>query len=425
MTQLPAGWSTAPLGEVCRVVSGATPKTGRPDYWGEDIEWLTPKDMSLDRSKTLHRGLRRLSRSGYDSCSAQLFPEGSVIVSSRAPVGYVTIAGRPMCTNQGCKTAVPPEFIDPNFLYWFLLASTDDLQARASGTTFKELSAKEFGRTELKWPALPMQRRIVAIVEDHLSRLDAADAGLAAASHRLQAYESTALAAVSEGYGRPLADVAQIQGGIQKQPKRAPVDHAYPFLRVANVTSAGLDLGDIHRIELFQGEIERFRLIEGDLLVVEGNGSSSQIGRAVTWDGSIDPCVHQNHLIRVRPLAALHPRYLEAVWNSPQNRRALTNLSSSSSGLHTLSVSKLKTLSIPTPAVERQKQIVDSVVRLRDRRTRLGREVASARLRAYALRRSILVAGFSGRLTGRSGDLDVIEELAEDAAGPTGFMAGL
>lgn len=155
-----------------------------------------------------------------------------------------------------------------------------------------------------------------------------------------------------------LSEVAQIQGGIQKQSKRAPRENHYPFLRVANVTSKGLDLSEIHRIELFGDELNRLRLQRGDLLVVEGNGSPSQIGRAAIWNGAIDDCVHQNHLIRVRAGSVVLPEYLHLYWNSPANRDFLTAISSSTSGLHTLSVRKLQQVEVPIPPLEEQQRIV-------------------------------------------------------------------
>lgn len=157
----------------------------------------------------------------------------------------------------------------------------------------------------------------------------------------------------------PLSEVAEIQGGIQKQPKRAPRSNSFPFLRVANVTANGLDLAEVHTIELFDGELERYRLARGDLLVVEGNGSPSQIGRASVWDGSIQDAVHQNHLIRVRPKAVLDPRFLGHVWSSPSVRSDITAVASSTSGLHTLSVTKLKKILIPLPPFAEQCRIVD------------------------------------------------------------------
>ena len=273
------------------------------------------------------------------------------------------------------------------------------------------LGLKTIRAIPIPLPPLDEQRRIVDLLEDHLSRLDAASNYLDAGRLRLDLLEQTALANCRDGETRPLAEVTAIQGGIQKQPKRKPKDSAYPFLRVANVTANGLDLSEVHSIELFDGELDRLRLRAGDLLVVEGNGSASQIGRATLWDGSIADCVHQNHLIRVRPLDGLLPSYLEAVWNSPQNRSLLTDVASSSSGLYTLSVSKLKALSIPVPAVDRQRELVAQVEEVRDAKARLAHSVANATGRKGALRRAILAAAFSGRLTGSDTDLSATREM--------------
>jgi len=262
-------------------------------------------------------------------------------------------------------------------------------------------------------PDLGEQRRIVEILEDHLSRLDAARLEMARSRRRLDALWSATLSGARLGGEVALAQIADIQGGVQKQPRRAPVEHHYPFLRVANVTSSGLDLSDVHRVELFGEELERLRLQRGDLLVVEGNGSQSQIGRAAAWDGSIDDCVHQNHLIRVRPRSGIHPDYLEAVWNSPEHRQALMRVASSSSGLHTLSVAKLKRLSIPVPDVADQQRVVARVREVRDFISHLALAIQMSNQREVSLRRAVLAAAFEGRLTGRRSDDDVIEELAD------------
>ncbi|MET8373143.1 restriction endonuclease subunit S [Micromonospora profundi] len=155
-----------------------------------------------------------------------------------------------------------------------------------------------------------------------------------------------------------LSEVADIQGGIQKQAKRRPISNKYPFLRVANVHRGKLDLADVHEVELFDGELERFKLRRGDLLVVEGNGSPDHIGRAATWDGSIENCVHQNHLIRVRPTAVLLHEFLELVWNSPLVARHLREVAASTSGLYTLSTRKLKSVRLPLPPLAGQRRIV-------------------------------------------------------------------
>ncbi|MDG4840567.1 restriction endonuclease subunit S [Micromonospora sp. WMMD967] len=195
-----------------------------------------------------------------------------------------------------------------------------------------------------------------------------------------------------------LADVAEVQGGIQKQAKRRPVLNKYPFLRVANVHRGRLDLADVHEVELFDGELERFELRRGDLLVVEGNGSPDQIGRAATWDGSINSCVHQNHLIRLRPSGALLHEFLELVWNSPLVARHLREVAGSTSGLYTLSTGKLKSVRLPLPPLAEQGRIVTQVKEQLNNVDRLLAEIDRARQKSLALRVSLLSEAFAGRL---------------------------
>jgi type I restriction enzyme S subunit len=168
--------------------------------------------------------------------------------------------------------------------------------------------------------------------------------------------------ALPPGWGSTRLDrIATVSGGIQKQPKRAPKQNSVRFLRVANVGRGTLDLTDVRLIEVFEGELERYRLQAGDLLVVEGNGSPSQIGRSAVWTGAIDPCVHQNHLIRVRPHEGVLPQYLDYYWNSPAMSERLQALASSTSGLHTLSTGKLKLLPVLLPPLAEQRRIVEAI----------------------------------------------------------------
>jgi type I restriction enzyme S subunit len=248
-------------------------------------------------------------------------------------------------------------------------------------------------------PPICEQRRIVELLDDNLSRLDAGETLLACAALRVRAMEASSLSSAASGPESSLGEVAEIQGGIQKQPKRQPRENAYPFLRVANVTAHGLDLSEVHTIELFGAELERLRLHKGDLLVVEGNGSPSQIGRASVWDGSIQDCVHQNHLIRVRPGPGLLPAYLEAVWNSPKFRRNLTDVASSTSGLYTLSVAKLAKLRLAVPSPDEQQNQIRQVANVRRHARRLRDDATSSARKAQQLRRALLGAAFSGRLT--------------------------
>lgn len=406
-------WTRARLKDIGTWYGGGTPAKLNRDFWTDgDIPWLSPKDMGPD---VLTSTIDRVTAAAVVGSSTKLVPAGSVAVVTRSGIleRTVPVAVVPFATtmNQDMKAVVPHSGIDPRWIAWGLRAYERDLlrDTRKAGTTVASIEMPRFLGFELPVPALDEQRRIVAILEDHLSRLDAAVECLATSRRRLQSLEQAALAGCRDGELRRLGEVTAIQGGIQKQQKRAPRANAYPFLRVANVTADGLDLADVHSIELFDGELDRLRLQAGDLLVVEGNGSASQIGRAALWDGSIRDCVHQNHLIRVRPNDGLLPEYLEAVWNSPQSRSNLSDAASSSSGLHTLSVSKLKALSIPVPSVERQRQLVAQAGAVRTSRVELDAVLRDAVRRAGALRRSLLTAAFSGRLSGSARHSNVEE----------------
>ena len=133
---------TYSIGEVGKVISGGTPNSKDPDNFGGDIAWLTPADLSGYAKKYISHGARNLTQKGYRSCSAHIMPAGSVLFSSRAPIGYVAIAQNPLCTNQGFKSIIPNNSIDSEFLYYQLLCLKKSIQDMGSGTTFKEISAK-------------------------------------------------------------------------------------------------------------------------------------------------------------------------------------------------------------------------------------------------------------------------------------------
>ena len=195
-----------------------------------------------------------------------------------------------------------------------------------------------------------------------------------------------------------VAQVAEIQGGIQKQPKRAPADNPFPYLRVANVLRGSLDLTEVLEIELFSGELDKLRLCQGDLLIVEGNGSPAQIGRMAIWNGEIEDCVHQNHIIRARVFDEVVPQYAETYWNSPEGSSQVLAVASSTSGLYTLSVSKVSALPIPLPPLAEQRRIVAEVERRLSVVQQAEAAVEASLVRAERLRQSILKQAFSGKL---------------------------
>ena len=155
------------------IVGGGTPKTDVKNYWNDgDIPWLTPADMKWVKGKYVSSGQRNITVQALQASSAQLMPPGSVIYSSRAPIGYIAIAENDLCTNQGFKSIVLISTSLSDYLYYALIAATPEIQSRASGTTFKEISGTEFGQTLVPLPPLAEQCNIINKIERLLPELE-------------------------------------------------------------------------------------------------------------------------------------------------------------------------------------------------------------------------------------------------------------
>ena len=199
LTGSSSSWPTEQLGSVCKVVSGATPKTSISAYWEGDIPWLTPNDLSKNRSKVVSAGERAITKAGFDSCSTQIVPAGTVLFTSRAPIGYVAIAGAPLCTNQGFKSAIPNDTLLSDFLFWQLQALTEDIRSRASGTTFLEISAKGFSATQVVVPSLEVQRQVVDVIESQIDRYEGIIHAVKTLDNRIAAMRRSLLHAAFSG----------------------------------------------------------------------------------------------------------------------------------------------------------------------------------------------------------------------------------
>lgn len=196
---IPAGWRWCRMGDVSTVIGGGTPRTDRQDFFKGDIPWITPADLSRYREKTIAHGARFISRDGLDNSGARLLPAGTVLFSSRAPIGYVAIASSPVSTNQGFKSFVLNNELTPEYVYYYLQRARPLALQLASGTTFLEISGKKAAQLPIPVPPLPDQLRIVAEIEKQFSRLDEGVAALKRAQANLTRYRAAVLKAACEG----------------------------------------------------------------------------------------------------------------------------------------------------------------------------------------------------------------------------------
>lgn len=160
-------WITCKLSDLGMIVGGATPSTKQiQNYENGNISWITPKDLSCFKDRYIDRGERNITELGLKSCSTRLIPKNSILFSSRAPIGYIAIANKELCTNQGFKSIVPNENIDYLFLYYLLKYNKSNIENIGSGTTFKEVSATVMKNFEVKIPKSKNEQRKIASILD-------------------------------------------------------------------------------------------------------------------------------------------------------------------------------------------------------------------------------------------------------------------
>ena len=312
------------------------------------------------------------SRVGDQKSTAYRFDERHVLYAKLRP--YLNKVATPAFSGR-CSTELVPllpcDGVNRDFLAHLLRRkqTVDFVMASVTGTRMPRTDMKALMSMPVPFPSLDEQRRIASI----LNR--------AARMGRLRAQAADCLrefipALFIKMFGDPienpmgwkrqqLGNLGEVQGGLQVSKKRAIHPLEKPYLRVANVLRDQLVLSEIKSIRLTDREFARVRLRRGDLLVVEGHGNAAEIGRAAVWDGRVEDCVHQNHLIRVRPDRALViPEFACAYLNSSSGRQHLLRSGKTTSGLNTITTSDVRAceMYVPPPALQRRyADVVESV----------------------------------------------------------------
>jgi len=163
--QLDSIWPMVELGEICVIVGGGTPSTSTSDYWNGNIPWITPKDLSGYSSIYISEGAKNITDEGLKKSSAKMLPKNTILLSTRAPIGYVAIARTPLSTNQGFRNLILNKKCFSEYIYYILKSKTKLLNSLGSGATFKELSGGKLKQIKIPLPPLEVQKEIVALME--------------------------------------------------------------------------------------------------------------------------------------------------------------------------------------------------------------------------------------------------------------------
>jgi type I restriction enzyme S subunit len=174
------GWHTKRFDEFGELFSGSTPSTANSIYWGGDVVWITPADLSKLKSRYIHNSAKQITEKGLAACSTHLLPVGSIVLSSRAPIGYVALPTVPFCTNQGCKTVKLRDGYDSEFAYFNILFNIKKVKDLGEGTTFAEISKTALAGVELDFPTtLDEQKKIAEVLSTVDRAIEDADALIA------------------------------------------------------------------------------------------------------------------------------------------------------------------------------------------------------------------------------------------------------
>lgn len=283
----------------------------------------------------------------------------------------------------------------------------------ATGSTFPAVTGKVVRDLPILLPPANEQRRIADKLDRVLARVDAANEHLSRVAPLIKRFRQSVLEAAISGrltedwrkhaeYKTTtvrMDDIGKVTGGLTKNAKRAELPLKKAYLRVANVYSNEVRLEDVLEIGLTESEYEKTKLTYGDLLIVEGNGSIDQIGRVAMWKDEIPECTHQNHLIRWRRSnQSVISEFILTYLLSPAGRTQIISAASSTSGLHTLSVSKISALELNVPPAEEQSEIVRRVEKLFAFADRLEERLSLAQAAVQKLTPALLAKAFRGEL---------------------------
>ena len=170
--EIPEEWETVPLKRIFKIINGGTPSSSEESYWNGEIVWVTPNDLSKLTEACIVDSERKITEDGLHNCSARIVPKGSIVISTRAPIGYVAIAEVPLCTNQGCKSLVAINKVNPKYFYYWMHSISFYLNVLGQGTTFIELSNSSLSMVELLTPSINEQKAIANFLDLKTAGID-------------------------------------------------------------------------------------------------------------------------------------------------------------------------------------------------------------------------------------------------------------
>lgn len=351
------------LGDICTVVSGSTPKTSVLEYWDGDIKWITPAELNED-SFYLHDSVRHITELGKEKTGLSYMPTGTVILSSRAPIGKTAIAACEMCCNQGFKNLICSDKIFNEYLYFFLSAKTEYLNSLGRGATFKEISKAIVENILIPLPGIEDQKQIAArfVQIEDLIRLR---------KEQLQQLDQLVKSRFIELFGDPVENpkglpvkalkrlsVLITNGNTPKGGSENYVPNGILFIRSQNVWRNRIDLDDVAYIdEKTHRSLRKSSLKHKDILITKTgriNTENSSLGRAALYLGEDDSANINGHVYLVRLDGSVVPEYVISILTSEAYRKYIRKVCVGGIDKRQINLDQVEEFPIILPPVKEQ-----------------------------------------------------------------------
>lgn len=358
----------AKLGDICEVVSGSTPKTNQEDYWNGQFCWVTPAEIS-DSENVIYDTERKITEKGAKSCSLTLMPVGTVLLSSRAPIGKVAITGVEMYCNQGFKNLICKNNIFNRYLYWFLKGKTEYLNSLGRGATFKEISKKIVSEIEVPLPKIEIQHQIADNL-DKVTRL------IDLCNTILEKLDFLVKARFVEMFGDPFInplgwDEVNISDVVDGKASNGFFSKRDDYIDDGNVAVLGVayvvnrmysQVFDLPRTNAAQTDIEKFSVKYGDMLFCRSSLVEAGIGKAsIVPENTPNNILFECHVIRLPlDLNKCIPEYMQVLSTMDYFRNQMISQSKTAT-MTTISQEGIMNANIILPPLEKQKMFYDYV----------------------------------------------------------------
>lgn len=389
-----ADWRERRLGDIGKVVGGGTPSRERAEYWEGTIRWLTPGELTGTSQKYVSETQDCITELGLATSGARLLPQGSLLVTSRASIGSCALAGVPMATNQGFKNLVPSAEVDPSFLFYLGRMLGREMTRRASGTTFLEISGREFGRITVGLPPLEEQRRIAEI-------LDTIDETIQATDRVIAKLRLVQLGLIDRSFDRSRGTFTEL-GAVCLAPGEygcvATAEQrrtGWPrYVRITDLTEDGTLRPD-SEMGVSPSVAQKAILHPGDIVFAR---SGATVGKTYLYDPVDGLCAFAGYLIRFRPdpTKAL-PEFIRW-WAHSSLYWRWVKRTMREGAQPNINAREYAKAVLPLPSIEEQNSIVASIIavdteikaerrcrqKLRQLRSGLAADLLSGRVRTVA-----------------------------------------